>query len=137
MRVTSNARHRARKLRKNMSLPEVLLWRHMRGRNPGKPIFRRQHPIGPYVLDFFCASARLCVEIDGQAHGFGDRPRQDAPRDAFLRAEGIKTLRYSAQTVLEDPYGVARYLLEVAADRSAPSTASRSPSPAGAGEVLE
>jgi very-short-patch-repair endonuclease len=61
-----------------MSLPEVMLWKGLRGRQPGKPVFRRQHPLGPYVLDFFCPSARLCVEIDGGSHSFGDRPRADA-----------------------------------------------------------
>ena len=120
-----------------MSLPEVLLWQRLRGRREGHPAFRRQHPIGPYVLDFFCARARLCVEIDGGAHGFGDRPQADARRDAYLRHCGIRTIRYSAETVLEDPDGVARYLIEVVGGRSAPSTTSWSPSPAPPGAVEE
>jgi very-short-patch-repair endonuclease len=82
-----------------MSLPEVLLWRRLRGREEGKPVFRRQHPVGPYVLDFFCARARLCIEVDGGSHGFGERPKQDVRRDAFLRREGICTLRVAASEV--------------------------------------
>ncbi|WP_366852839.1 DUF559 domain-containing protein [Phenylobacterium sp.] len=65
MRATSNAHGRVRQLRRRMSLPEVILWTALRGREPGRPVFRRQHPIGPYVLDFYCAKARLCVEVDG------------------------------------------------------------------------
>ncbi|HXA40020.1 MAG TPA: DUF559 domain-containing protein [Phenylobacterium sp.] len=86
MRVASNAVKRARQLRRRMSLPEVMLWKALRGREHGKPVFRRQYPTGPYVLDFFCAKARLCVEIDGGSHGFGDRPRADARRDGYLRS---------------------------------------------------
>jgi very-short-patch-repair endonuclease len=53
------------------------------------PVFRRQHPIGRYVLDFYCAEARLAVEIDGMSHDLGDRPRHDANRDAWLNARGL------------------------------------------------
>jgi very-short-patch-repair endonuclease len=112
-----------------MSLPEVMLWKALRGREPGKPIFRRQHPLGPYVLDFFCASARLCVEIDGGAHGFGERPRADARRDAYLKSLGVRVIRCAASEVISDTHGIAMGLLRIACDRSAPSTASRSPSP--------
>nr|WP_324255282.1 DUF559 domain-containing protein [Sphingomonas sp. PL-96] len=58
----------ARKFRREMSLPEVLLWRELRARPAGLR-FRRQHPAGPYVLDFFCSAQRLAVEVDGDAHG--------------------------------------------------------------------
>jgi len=137
MRVSSNAVKRARQLRKRMSLPEVMLWKGLRGREAGKPVFRRQHPIGPYVLDFFCARARLCVEIDGGGHGFGDRPQADLRRDAYLRSLGICVIRCSASEVIRDAHGAALGLLQLACDRSAPSTASRSPSPpSGAGRFL-
>jgi very-short-patch-repair endonuclease len=112
-----------------MSLPEVMLWKALRGREHGKPVVRRQHPMGPYVLDFFCAKARLCVEIDGGSHGFGDRPRADARRDGYLRSLGIAVVRCSASAVIEDTHGVAMGLLQLACDRSAPSTTSWSPSP--------
>ena len=127
---------RARQLRKRMSLPEVMLWKGLRGREAGKPVFRRQHPVGPYVLDFYCAGARLCVEIDGGSHGFGNRPQADARRDAYLRSLGIDVIRCSASGVMDDAHGVALALLRIACGRSAPSTASRSPSPAATGEVL-
>jgi very-short-patch-repair endonuclease len=129
MRVTSNATHRARQLRKCMSLPEVMLWKVLRGRERGKPIFRRQHPLGPYVLDFFCAAARLCVEVDGGSHGFGDRPQADARRDGYLRSLGIQVVRCAASEVIGDAQSVGLGLIELARRRSAPSTTSWSPSP--------
>jgi very-short-patch-repair endonuclease len=121
-----------------MSLPEVRLWKALRGRENGRPAFRRQHPVGPYVLDFYCAGARLCVEVDGGAHAFGDRPSRDAARDLFLREMGIEVVRIAAREVLQNASLVANGIVELARSRSAPSTASRSPSPAppGAGEVF-
>ena len=116
-----------------MSLPEVFLWTALRRREPGRPVFRRQHPIGPYVLDFYCATAKLCVEVDGGAHGFGDRPQRDARRDAYLRSLGIHTIRCSAAGVLDDATMIANALIETARGRSAPSTTSWSPSPVSRG----
>jgi len=95
---------KARALRREMSLPEVLLWQELR-RAPMK--FRRQHPVGPYVLDFYCPAARLGIEIDGIAHDLGDRSGRDASRDAFLHARGSTIMRIAAKDVLESPAEVA------------------------------
>ena len=92
---------RARGLRGDMSLPEVLLWRVLRGRPQGLK-FRRQHPSGAFVLDFFCSDARLAIEIDGEIHGAEDRQMRDAARDAWFGAAGIETLRVSARDVLQN-----------------------------------
>ncbi|MEO6042140.1 MAG: DUF559 domain-containing protein [Croceibacterium sp.] len=70
--VTGTVR-KARRLRREMTLSEVLLWREFRKR-PGGLKFRRQHASGDYVLDFFCSDARLAIEVDGIAHDMGDRP---------------------------------------------------------------
>ena len=99
----------ARALRAKMSLPEVLLWNQLRKQDEIK--FRRQHGIGDYVLDFYCASARVCVEIDGIAHEMGDRPVRDAQRDAWLRGEGIEVVRIPAAEVLASPGDVAEMLI--------------------------
>ncbi|ODT85321.1 endonuclease domain-containing protein [Phenylobacterium sp. SCN 70-31] len=107
----------ARKLRRGLSLPETLIWTRIRGRGPGRPAYRRQHPIHPYILDFYCAAARLCVEIDGQGHGFGDRPARDERRDAFLRSRGIEVVRIPAASALDDPEAVAGWMLEMARER--------------------
>jgi very-short-patch-repair endonuclease len=119
-----------------MTLPETILWAALRRRSPDRPAFRRQHPIGPYVLDFYCAKARLCVEVDGEWHSFGDQPAKDARRDAYLRALGIRVIRCAALDFLEDASLIVESLIRISCVRSAPSTTSWSPSPAGAGEEL-
>src|SRR5690349_15422967 len=95
----------ARRLRKEMSLPERLLWRELRGK-PMELKFRRQHPVGPYVLDFYCPAAKLAIEVDGIAHDMGERPLRDEPRDEFIRAQGIEVVRVPATDVLESPSNV-------------------------------
>jgi very-short-patch-repair endonuclease len=92
----------ALRLRRTLSLPEGLLWRAIKGRKLKGLHFRKQHPIGPYVLDFYCDAHRLAVEVDGGSHGFGDRPARDERRDAWLLAQGIETLRLAASLILED-----------------------------------
>ena len=95
----ATAMRNARRLRRKMTLPEVILWQSLRQRPDGLK-FRRQHPTGPYVLDFYCGDARLAVEVDGEAHSLGDRPQRDVARDEWLREAGIETLRIPAVDVL-------------------------------------
>jgi very-short-patch-repair endonuclease len=97
---------RARKLRRAMSLPEVLLWQRLRGVTTDAK-FRRQHQIGPYVVDFFCREASLVVEVDGAAHDAGNRPANDEVRDSFLRENGYNVIHIPAADVLRDADGVA------------------------------
>jgi very-short-patch-repair endonuclease len=99
---------RAPTLRAAMSLPEVLLWQQLRG---SEAKFRRQHPLGPYVLDFYCAKARVCVEVDGISHNTSDRPQRDAERDEWLKGRGIDVVRIPASEVLADPAAVAEVLV--------------------------
>ena len=101
----------ARSLRHGMSLPEVLLWKVIKGRKLQGLHFRKQHPVGPYVLDFYCEALRLAVEVDGASHGLGDRPQRDERRDAWLRAKGIATLRLSASLILDDVDDATRSIL--------------------------
>ncbi len=96
----------ARKLRKSMSLPEVVLWQRLRASRLGMK-FRRQHPIGPYVADFYCRDARLIIEVDGEAHNRGNRPTADVARDAYLRNKGLEVVRIAAVDVLKDADAVA------------------------------
>ena len=99
-----------------MSLPEVLLWRQLRG-SPDGLRFRNQHPAGPFVLDFFCARANLAIEVDGIAHDMGDRPQRDGARDAWLRDHRIDTLRLPASEVLRDPVAAAEAVIALVKDR--------------------
>ena len=120
MRAPAPTHARARQLRADLSLPEKLLWVRLRRRQDGQPTFRRQHPLGVYVLDFYCAEARLCVEVDGWAHTTADRPQRDTRRDAWLAGQGIVVARIAARTVLDDPDTVAAGMIALARDRSAP-----------------
>ncbi len=88
-----------------MNLPERLLWRELRQTEGLK--FRRQHPVGRFVIDFYCAAAKLGIEIDGIAHDRGDRPERDEARTAFLETQRIGIIRISAREVLADPSAVA------------------------------
>ena len=107
---------RARQLRGAMSLPEVLLWTALRSR-PGGLKFRKQHPSGPYVADFYCHAARLVIEVDGEAHGFGDRPARDAVREAWLHRRGLDVMHIPASEVLLDCDAVVRGIIERAPQR--------------------
>lgn len=111
MDAPRTTKDRAKSLRREMSLPEVLLWKAIKGRKLQGLHFRKQHPIGPYVLDFYCDAERLAVEVDGSAHSFGDRPERDERRDAWLLAHGIVTLRISAALILDDVDDAVRTIL--------------------------
>jgi very-short-patch-repair endonuclease len=85
-----------------MTLPEVALWRELRGGRLKGCRFRRQHPVGPYILDFYCPAVRLAVEIDGAVHEGAAQARHDTHRDQWLRYNGITVLRVAASDVLGD-----------------------------------
>ena len=102
--TSREARSKARSLRKNMSASEDVLWEGIRKKRTGFS-FRRQVPIGPYVLDFYCAEAALCVEVDGEQHLL--RQELDAARDAFMKSRGIETLRIRSLDLFEDT-GIVR-----------------------------
>ena len=111
MRQTSKATvANARTLRRAMSPPEARLWQILRQRPAGIK-FRRQHPAGPYVLDFYCPSAKLAVEIDGVAHEMGDNPARDVRRDAWLAEQGYRVLRIPAADVAANADSVVAHIL--------------------------
>jgi very-short-patch-repair endonuclease len=97
-----------------MSLPEVLLWRELKGQAGGLR-FRKQHPIPPYFADFYCAAAKLVIEIDGIAHDMGDRPPRDVERDLFLESKGYRVVRIPASEVLSDAGAIAQAIVRMAA----------------------
>jgi very-short-patch-repair endonuclease len=118
MRSPDFIRDRAKSLRRTMTQPEQLLWSLLRRGRLGMR-FRRQHPIGPYVLDFYCASARLCIEIDGPMHA-----ERDERRTKWLAGEGIRVLRFSPAE-LEQKLSAVLAAIEQAAPLS--TTPSRGP----------
>jgi len=107
---------RAKRLRRPMTPQELGLWLRLKNRQLGGFKFRRQHPFGPHILDFYCAEARLAVEIDGQAHWSDEQARHDARRDAYVRSMGVETLRLSAE-LLREPGRAAATILGVLRER--------------------
>ena len=122
--------HRARALRRRMSLPEVVLWQAVR-RNRLGVRFRRQHPEGPWILDFYCHACRLAVEIDGVCHEDPERLARDRRRAAWLESRGISTFRIPAREVLENLDGVLLELRARIAERPLHHPSGGPPPPAG------
>ncbi len=100
----------ARKLRRVMTPPEVLLWSQLRGSKLGFKV-RRQHPIGPYIADFFVRDARLVIEIDGSPHDYGEQTDRDAVRDKYLMNQGYRVARLVAAEVMKNLEGALQYIV--------------------------
>jgi very-short-patch-repair endonuclease len=96
-------REASRDLRRRATPTEQRLWAVLRGRRFAGRRFRRQHPIGPYIVDFLCAEVRLVVEIDGLIHEA--RQEYDAERDDFLREWGYRVLRIPVDQIRDDLAG--------------------------------
>jgi len=90
--ANSNLKDKARDLRRNMTYPEKILWNHLRTRKIEGKHFRRQHPYGIYILDFYCFEANLVIEIDGMIHL--SRKNYDLERTNFLESSGLKVIRF-------------------------------------------
>ena len=133
MRAPEKTFGHARSLRRNMSLPEVVLWQALRRGQLGRLRFRRQHPIGPYILDFYCAAAHLAIEVDGWAHDTEAQAHRDERRQAWLQQRGITVLRIRAADVLRDE-SLDGVLRGIEAAVAAPSGSLCSPPPPLAGE---
>jgi len=85
---------RRRELRKALTTAEATLWLHLQRSQLSGFKFRRQHSVGPYVLDFYCPAAKLAVELDGAAHDSEVASLRDDRRDRYLAAQGIRTVRF-------------------------------------------
>ncbi|MBX3120184.1 MAG: DUF559 domain-containing protein [Fimbriimonadaceae bacterium] len=110
---TVKARKNARRLRAEMGVSERVLWNLLRRDQTGFH-WRRQVPIGPFVLDFYCSEASLAVEIDGEQHAL--RIDKDAARDAFFMEKGIQTVRFASLTLFDiDTAGLERILRDITA----------------------
>jgi very-short-patch-repair endonuclease len=92
LRYSAKLKGPARELRKNLTDSEGLLWKHLRLRQIGGYKFRRQHPIGNYIVDFVCLEKRLIVEVDGSQHT--EQSSYDSERDAWLNSQGYRVLRF-------------------------------------------
>jgi very-short-patch-repair endonuclease len=100
-----------RSLRAAPTTPERVLWAALGGKRLHGFKFRRQHPVGEYVLDFYCVQARLAVEVDGDSHYVARGPERDQGRTAWLAREGIRVLRFSNNEVLGELEGVIETII--------------------------
>ena len=128
MRSSRKTHSQAKALRKTMTPPEVMLWSRLRTRQPGGPCIRRQHPLGPYIADFYCSDARLVIEIDGWCHNMGNLPDRDAWRDAWMATQGLTVIRYPASEVLADLTAVADGIWDTCLELTRQRRAQKTPS---------
>jgi very-short-patch-repair endonuclease len=89
-----------------MTGPERGLWSKLRARQLFGFKFRRQHGIGPYIVDFYCAETSLVIEIDGDTHAEPNQTRKDALRDRYLKSLGLHVVRYGNNDILKNLEGV-------------------------------
>ena len=101
----------ARQFRKELTDAEARIWLRLKGRSDGAH-FRKQHPIGPYIVDFYCAKAKLVIEIDGEVHNREDNPEKDLRRTNYLEGLGLEVYRIPGDEVMADPDEVALGILE-------------------------
>jgi very-short-patch-repair endonuclease len=102
---------KARKLRRRLTPPEARLWFAIKDRKLEGLKFRRQHPIGQYVLDFYCPAARLAVEVDGQGHEHPEQIEADERRTRWLGTRGVRVMRVVAEEVRVNLDGVLESIL--------------------------
>ena len=102
---------KARALRKRMTPEEKILWSHLRNKSFDIQ-FRKQVPFGPYILDFFCVTAKVAIELDGDQHYENDAKEYDAARDEYLREQGITILRFRNREVKTNLDGVMQVIWE-------------------------
>jgi adenine-specific DNA-methyltransferase len=98
--MRGNPTQRARDLRRNQTDAEALLWRYLKAKRLHECKFRRQHPIGPYFVDFACPGKRLVVELDGGQHS--ERARYDLDRTQYLERSGWRVLRFWNDEMLRE-----------------------------------
>ena len=99
--------NRARRFRKQLTEPEIMLWSRLKGRAKDRPVFRRQVPIGSIIVDFYCPAAKLAVEVDGRTHWNDEAQATDEARDYWLAQQGITVMRVGAGAVYRNLSQVA------------------------------
>jgi very-short-patch-repair endonuclease len=96
-------KHLRSALRSRSTSAEVALWNLLKSRNIEGKKFRRQYSIGSYIVDFFCPSEKLIIELDGDPHGEYQRIQKDAVRDKYIESLGFFVIRFENKVVFQDP----------------------------------
>lgn len=101
-----------KRLRNHSTSAEATLWKHLKGKQQGKK-FRRQHSVGNYIVDFYCATERVAIELDGERHFTEEGMKYDAKRTEYLNGLNIKVIRFENVRVFEDLDGVLKEIRAV------------------------
>ena len=101
-----------RRLRSNMTGPETRLWSRLRARQLQGLKFRRQHGIGPYIVDVYCPEQSLVIEVDGDSHADADQILKDQLRDRYFQSLGLHVIRHINDDILKNLDGVLENLAE-------------------------
>ena len=120
LRPSANNAARARTLRKKQTHAEELLWERLKNRALENFKFRRQVPLDRYVADFFCAQAKLIVEVDGSAHDTKDAVEHDAGRTAYLEEHGFLVIRFTNLHIEKNIGWVLEAIAKSVAERATP-----------------
>jgi very-short-patch-repair endonuclease len=132
---TTQMTKRARNLRGSMTDAEAKLWRAVRRNQIDNLNFRRQHPIGPYTLDFYCPSLKLGIELDGGQHAEESKQVADRRRTGWLASKGIHIIRFWNNDVLSNLSGVLTEIARIASERSKQLSTPSPPLPLSGGGV--
>ncbi len=104
-----------------MTPPEIKLWQALRSQQTGGWRFRRQHPLGPWIVDFYCLEQKLAIEVDGWSHNMGELGR-DERRDADLGRRGVRVIRFTATDVMKNLDGVVETIIAELGGPRAPAS---------------
>jgi very-short-patch-repair endonuclease len=127
--LPTTTKSQARRLRTTSTDGERAIWYHLRAGRLGGLKFRRQHPIPPFIVDFYCEKLKLVVEVDGSQHN----PRADAGRTRFLEQKGLTVLRFHANDAVRQTSVVVEAIWNLAGRRTLTPT----PLPEGEGLKTE
>jgi very-short-patch-repair endonuclease len=130
--VSTRQRARARELRANSTDAERLIWAALRAHRTKGAHFRRQVPIGPYIVDFVCHACGLVIELDGGQHFESKQEQRDGRRDAFIASKRFRVLRFNNYDVLTNRDGVLETIaaaIEAAPSLTLPRKRGRGPAP--------
>ena len=125
---------RARALRKRMTDAERLLWRHLRNRELGGWKFRRQYPVGPFIVDFICVEKNVVIEVDGGQHA--ENEALDLQRSAYLNKMGYRVLRFWNNEVLQETEAVLTAIFAILANGKQNSPSPQPSPPLGERGIL-
>ncbi len=117
LRYESHLKKSARKLRKNMTDSECVLWSRLRGKQLYGVQVYRQKPIGEYIVDFYIAKAKLVIEVDGSQHSLNENAEKDRERDAYMNSVGIQVLRFNSIEVLKETDAVVIVIARAVRER--------------------